>query len=69
MAERRSASYFITRGECPVRKIVGEAFLNEMVLLQGLEGVLKDGGVRTSANGFQQLLQTGSLFPSNPQQV
>jgi ribosomal protein L7/L12 len=40
-----------------VREIVGKSLANKMELLQGAECVLKDGVVRTNAQGIQKLRQ------------
>src|ERR1700692_2585658 len=59
----------ITGGQSPVREVVGESLPNEMVLLQGAEGVLKDGILGASAQTIQQLGKGVRLERGDAQEV
>src|SRR5579884_2763368 len=62
-------AHFVTGCERPVGEVVGEAFSNEMVLLESAEGVLKYRRLRAGAQSFQEFREVGGFLPLKPQQM
>jgi len=50
-------------------EVVGKAFTNKMVLVQGTKGVLENGVLRAGAEGLQQFGKVRGTLLANAQQV